>query len=63
MEEHYVYYLDTSLKLSKSKEYIIGRGRDAEIQLTDERVSRNHASLRWSGSGFALVDLQSTNGT
>jgi len=63
MEEHYIYYLDSSLKLSKGKEYVIGRSRDADIQLTDERVSRNHASLRWSGSGFALVDLQSTNGT
>jgi len=63
MEEHYIYYLDSSLKLSKGREYIIGRSRDADIQLTDERVSRNHASLSWSGSGFALVDLQSTNGT
>jgi len=63
MEEHYIYYLDSSLRLSKGKEYIIGRSREADIQLTDERVSRNHASLRWSGSGFALVDLQSTNGT
>jgi len=63
MEEHYIYYLDSSLRLSKGREYIIGRSRDADIQLTDERVSRNHASLRWSGSGFALVDLQSTNGT
>ena len=26
-------------------------------------MSRQHASLKWSGSGFALVDLQSTNGT
>ncbi|RKX88354.1 MAG: hypothetical protein DRP70_06720 [Spirochaetes bacterium] len=63
MEEHYIYYLDSSLKLSRGKEYIIGRAKEADIQLTDERVSRNHASLRWSGSGFALVDLQSTNGT
>jgi diguanylate cyclase (GGDEF)-like protein len=63
MEEHYIYYLDSSLRLSKGREYIIGRSREADIQLTDERVSRNHASLRWSGSGFALVDLQSTNGT
>ena len=63
MEEHYIYYLDTSLKLSAGKEYIIGRSRDADIKLPDERVSRNHAALRWSGSGFALVDLQSTNGT
>lgn len=63
MEEHYLYYLDSSLRLSRSKEYIIGRTREADIQLIDERVSRQHASLRWSGTGFALVDLQSTNGT
>ncbi len=63
MEDHYIFYLDSSLKLSRGKEYIIGRTKEADIQLTDERVSRSHASLRWSGSGFALVDLQSTNGT
>ncbi len=63
MEDHYIYYLDSSLKLSKSRQYVIGRGKDADIQLPDERVSRQHASLKWSGSGFALVDLKSTNGT
>ncbi len=63
MEEHYIYYLDSQIKLVRGKEYIIGRSSEADIQLTDERVSRQHASLRWSGSGFALVDLQSTNGT
>lgn len=63
MEDHYIYYLDSSLKLTKSRQYVIGRGKDADIRLPDERVSRRHASLKWSGSGFALVDLQSTNGT
>lgn len=63
MEEHYIYYLDSQFKLSKGKQYVIGRSVEADIQLPDERVSRQHASLRWSGTGFALVDLQSTNGT
>jgi two-component system cell cycle response regulator len=63
MENHYLYYLDTSLKLTKGKQYIIGRTKETDIQLTDERVSRQHATLKWSGTGFALVDLQSTNGT
>lgn len=63
MEDHYIYYLDSQIKLTKSKQYIVGRSREADIQLTDERVSRRHASLKWSGTGFALVDLQSTNGT
>jgi diguanylate cyclase (GGDEF)-like protein len=63
MEDHYLYYLDQNSKLAKGQEYIIGRGAEADIRLPDERVSRKHASLRWSGTGFALVDLQSTNGT
>jgi len=63
MEEHFVYYLDTRLKLGKSRSYIIGRSAEADIRLPDERVSRRHASLKWSGTGFALVDLGSTNGT
>ena len=63
MEDHYIYYLDSQINLTKNKQYIIGRSREADIQLTDERVSRRHASLKWSGTGFTLVDLQSTNGT
>ncbi len=63
MEDHYIYYLDSQIRLTKSKQYIVGRSREADIQLTDERVSRRHASLKWSGTGFTLVDLQSTNGT
>ncbi len=63
MEEHYLYYLDTHIKLAKGRQYLIGRSRDVDIILPDERVSRRHAALKWSGTGFALVDLQSTNGT
>jgi two-component system, cell cycle response regulator len=63
MEEHYLYYLDKSLKLAKGRQYVIGRSGEAEIKLPDERVSRRHAALKWSGTGFSLVDLQSTNGT
>ena len=63
MNEHYLYYLDTSLSLGRGKRYVIGRSREADIHLPDKRVSRHHASLNWSGSGFALIDLESTNGT
>lgn len=63
MEEHYLYYLDTNIKLSKGRQYLIGRSREVDVMLPDERVSRRHAALKWSGTGFALVDLQSTNGT
>jgi len=43
---------------------IIGRGRDAEVLVDDEAVSRHHARLiRRMDGRFALEDLQSTNGT
>lgn len=41
----------------------IGRSADCTIHLTDTSVSRRHAELRPSGTGWAIVDLGSTNGT
>ena len=67
MEEHRLYYLNTSMILKPNESYLIGRAHDADICLPDERVSRRHASLVWTDlekdSGFVLKDLGSTNGT
>ena len=41
----------------------VGRGRDADLVLTDELVSRHHAQVTASGSGAVVVDLGSRNGT
>jgi diguanylate cyclase (GGDEF)-like protein len=42
----------------------IGRGKDCEIVLTDEGISRQHARVEQDGHGnVAIVDLNSTNGT
>jgi len=41
---------------------VIGRGADADIQLTDTGVSRRHAEVRLT-TPPSLVDLGSTNGT
>jgi len=41
---------------------VIGRSKDADIQLPDPNVSRRHAEVRREGEGFVLVDLDSTNG-
>src|SRR5262249_54314255 len=41
---------------------VIGRSKDADIQVTDPNVSRRHAELRQEGATFWLVDLDSTNG-
>jgi pSer/pThr/pTyr-binding forkhead associated (FHA) protein len=41
----------------------IGRLDECEVILTDKNVSRRHAEVRREGTGFVLVDLDSTNGT
>ena len=42
---------------------VVGRGADADLQLSDTGVSRAHAELRLEGGTVRVVDLQSTNGT
>ena len=41
---------------------VLGRSKDADIQIPDPNVSRRHAELRYDGTGYTLVDLDSTNG-
>ena len=41
----------------------IGRGSDNDIVLRDTRVSRNHAAINFTGSGYSITDLGSGNGT
>lgn len=46
-----------------AKRLIIGRGKDCEIQLLDQKVSRQHAEI-WERAGQVFVrDLNSRNGT
>ncbi|HSS91701.1 MAG TPA: FHA domain-containing protein [Streptosporangiaceae bacterium] len=41
----------------------IGRAPDSDIVISDLSVSRNHAELRRTASGYQIVDLDSHNGT
>ena len=41
---------------------MIGRSKDADIQVADPNVSRRHAEIRQEGTAYWLVDLDSTNG-
>jgi TolB protein len=41
----------------------IGRELDNDVVLTDARVSRYHATIRRTSSGFEIKDLNSANGT
>jgi hypothetical protein len=42
---------------------VIGRGAEADVQLTDTGVSRRHAEVRVLGDTVEVHDLGSTNGT
>jgi hypothetical protein len=42
---------------------VIGRGAEADLQLTDTGVSRRHAEVRVLGDTVEVHDLGSTNGT
>jgi hypothetical protein len=41
----------------------IGRGRQADIVLSDPNVSRQHAEIRPRGGSWVITDLGSTNGS
>jgi hypothetical protein len=41
---------------------VLGRSKDADLQVADPNVSRRHAELRQEGAAYWLVDLDSTNG-
>lgn len=41
----------------------LGRSQDNDLVLASQRISRYHAQLRWNGTDWCAVDLDSTNGT
>jgi hypothetical protein len=41
---------------------VLGRSRDADVQVDDQNVSRKHAEVRPSGASWTVRDLGSTNG-
>lgn len=49
--------------LSPGKEYILGRGSDADIVIDHKKASRRHARIFPKGENCAIEDLGSINGT
>jgi hypothetical protein len=43
--------------------FVLGRGSDCDIVLSDSSVSSEHARLSLDGDGWRVVNLLSTNGT
>jgi len=54
---------DAGRRAALSSALTVGRGRDADLVLADELVSRRHARVRRSGAGAVVEDLGSRNGT
>jgi hypothetical protein len=44
------------------KRAVLGRSRDADVQIEDPNVSRRHAEVVQEGSAYWVIDLGSTNG-
>jgi Inner membrane component of T3SS, cytoplasmic domain len=51
---------DFRLRVGKN---VIGTAADCEVVLTDKKVSRKHATIRYEGGEFQIADLDSSNGT
>jgi hypothetical protein len=45
------------------EEFIMGRGVDSDVVIPDRQVSRHHAIIRSTPTGFVIEDLESKNGT
>jgi len=54
--------LNTMHKLAQDT-ITLGRDASNDIAINDPEISRNHLKLHWQGDGFAVEDLNSTNGT
>jgi hypothetical protein len=52
-----------SLVVGTGQQVMIGRGATAGIRLTDPKVSREHATITFSGGGWLVRDLVATNPT
>lgn len=53
----------SQLALQGRTEFVFGRGREADVMLAEDLVSRRHAVLSLAGDAPSICDLGSTNGT
>jgi hypothetical protein len=54
---------DAGHRAALSSPMTVGRGRDVDLVLADDLVSRRHARVSRSGAGAVVEDLGSRNGT
>ena len=51
---------DFRLRVGKN---VLGTAADCDVVLTDKKISRKHATVRYEGGEFQIADLDSSNGT
>lgn len=51
-----------TMRLSE-RPMLVGRAASADVQLSDSQASKEHARIEWTGSGYAISDLDSSFGT
>ena len=56
-------HIATGKRQVLSPVHLVGRSHACALRLLERRVSGEHASFRWSGEGWTLRDLHSSNGT
>ena len=64
---HYRFLCMTGPEKGKSyyltgKRVVIGRGENADIQIVDVKISREHAELSFVGDGYMITDIGAQNG-
>ena len=52
-----------SYRLAGNESWVIGRDRDGDVRLEDERASRQHFRLAVTDDAITITDLKSANGT
>ena len=50
-------------QLGDGQKLVLGRGEDADIQILDSGLSRQHCCIEKQGDEYFISDLSSTNGT
>jgi pSer/pThr/pTyr-binding forkhead associated (FHA) protein len=51
------------LLTERQRAYVIGRGKEADLPLTDDDISRRHVEIGRRGLGLSVTDLGSKNGS
>jgi hypothetical protein len=55
--------LETGMRSVLLSRHLIGRSKNAHLRLDAPTISGEHATIRWNGAGWEILDLASRNGT